>query len=75
MNIILMEGESTIFRGRNPELSKRLLVEQENVVDATVVVGQYQVEILSKKDTGAGKLQGLQSLRYRISHHYCLEKD
>jgi hypothetical protein len=56
MNIILMEGESTIFRGRNPELSKRVLVEQENVVDATVVVGQYQVEILSKKDTG-GKLE------------------
>jgi hypothetical protein len=51
-NIILMEGESTIFRGRNPELSKRVLVEQDNVVDATVMVGQYQVEILNKNNAG-----------------------
>ena len=50
--IILMEEESTIFRGRNPELSKRVLVEQDNVVDTTVMVGQYEVEILSKKSTG-----------------------
>jgi hypothetical protein len=51
-NIILMEGELTVFRGRNPELSKRVLVEQDNVVDATVMVGQYEVEILSKNNTG-----------------------
>jgi hypothetical protein len=60
--ILLMEGELTVFRGHNPKLSNRVLVEQKNVMDASVMVGPYNVEILSKIAMKA-------KLRLQ-SHHY-----